>query len=159
LIRVEESKSGQKRDIPIHPEVAKILDSLPRDCEYVFSYKKRRVKEDSLKNAFVRLIRRINRQNPMTPIVDFHFHDLRHTFAHDYLAAGGKLGVLRELLGHSKIETTMVYASWSEEFASDSIFRMPDLPDYHNAITLETEGEQNQKEVIDYQPSAVSSVG
>lgn len=36
-------------------------------------------------------------------------HVARHTFATQFLEQGGKLEVLKELLGHSKIETTMVY--------------------------------------------------
>jgi site-specific recombinase XerD len=37
-------------------------------------------------------------------------HVGRHTFGFLYLAMGGKVEELREILGHSKIETTMVYS-------------------------------------------------
>lgn len=37
------------------------------------------------------------------------FHVARHTFATQFLIEGGKLETLRDLLGHSKIETTMRY--------------------------------------------------
>lgn len=37
------------------------------------------------------------------------FHVSRHTFATNYLRLGGKLEDLKVLLGHSKIETTMIY--------------------------------------------------
>lgn len=37
------------------------------------------------------------------------FHVARHTFATNYLVKGGKVEELKELLGHSKIETTMIY--------------------------------------------------
>lgn len=37
------------------------------------------------------------------------FHVARHTFATQYLTNGGKVEELKELLGHSKIETTMEY--------------------------------------------------
>lgn len=37
------------------------------------------------------------------------FHTARHTFATGYLAAGGSIEVLQQLLRHSKIETTQVY--------------------------------------------------
>lgn len=159
LIRIEESKSGQKRNIPFHDDIPTILDRLPKECEYVFSFKKERVKEDSLKNSFVRLIDKINEEKPETPIKDFHFHDLRHTFAHDYLAAGGKLGVLKELLGHSSLEMTMIYSSWSEEFKKDSILKMPKLPVYRNLITVQKEVTVEQVKIGEYQSSAVSSVG
>lgn len=37
------------------------------------------------------------------------FHVARHTFATQFLARGGRVEVLQKLLGHTKIETTMVY--------------------------------------------------
>ena len=37
------------------------------------------------------------------------FHVARHTFALSFLQSGGKVEVLQKLLGHGKIETTMVY--------------------------------------------------
>lgn len=37
------------------------------------------------------------------------FHVARHTFATRFLARGGRVEVLQRLLGHTKIETTMVY--------------------------------------------------
>lgn len=37
------------------------------------------------------------------------FHKARHTFATQFLESGGRLEVLKEILGHSKIDQTMVY--------------------------------------------------
>ena len=36
-------------------------------------------------------------------------HVARHTFATEYLRRGGHVHVLKELMGHSKINTTMIY--------------------------------------------------
>ena len=36
-------------------------------------------------------------------------HCLRHTFATWYLRAGGGVRQLQDILGHTKIETTMIY--------------------------------------------------
>lgn len=41
------------------------------------------------------------------------FHDLRHTFASNYMMAGGNVFDLQKLLGHTKIEMTMIYAHLS----------------------------------------------
>ncbi|MGZ3690528.1 MAG: tyrosine-type recombinase/integrase, partial [Pseudobdellovibrio sp.] len=42
------------------------------------------------------------------------FHSLRHTYASHFVMSGGKIQELQLLLGHSKIETTMIYAQVSE---------------------------------------------
>ncbi len=42
-------------------------------------------------------------------------HVARHTFATAYLALGGKVEELQIILGHSKIETTMIYVHISKE--------------------------------------------
>ena len=41
-------------------------------------------------------------------------HVTRHTFATHYILSGGKLVELMHLLGHSKIETTMIYIHMAE---------------------------------------------
>jgi site-specific recombinase XerD len=43
------------------------------------------------------------------------FKTARHTFATGYLAAGGSVEVLQQILRHSKIETTMVYVHITDQ--------------------------------------------
>ena len=48
-------------------------------------------------------------------------HVLRHTFASHFMINGGNILVLKEILGHSKIDQTMVYAHFSPNHLSDAV--------------------------------------
>jgi site-specific recombinase XerD len=54
-------------------------------------------------------------------------HVARHTFAYMYLYAGGKLEELKELLGHSKIETTLVYTHVDFSRKIEGVSRMDNI--------------------------------
>lgn len=48
-------------------------------------------------------------------------HVLRHTFASHFMMNGGNILVLQNILGHQKIEQTMIYAHFSPNHLSDAI--------------------------------------
>nr|WP_275668052.1 tyrosine-type recombinase/integrase [Photobacterium phosphoreum] len=48
-------------------------------------------------------------------------HVLRHTFASHFMMNGGNLLVLRQILGHSSVNQTMVYAHLSPTHLEDAV--------------------------------------
>ena len=66
-------------------------------------------------------------------IVDFTFHDLRHTFATRLAQAGVDLYAISKLLGHSEISTTQRYAHHCPESLRHSV---EILENYYNFTTF-----------------------
>ncbi|MES2485474.1 MAG: site-specific integrase [Bacteroidota bacterium] len=55
------------------------------------------------------------------------FHVARHTFATNFLRSGGKVEHLQQLLGHSKIATTMLYVHLLSEESNAEMFKLDRL--------------------------------
>lgn len=52
------------------------------------------------------------------------FHDLRHTFASNFLKDGGKIQDLQIILGHADIKTTMRYVHFQEDHTKEPVNNM-----------------------------------
>lgn len=55
------------------------------------------------------------------------YHVSRHTFATNFLISGGKVEVLQKILGHSKIENTMIYVHIAESITDIQILNMDNI--------------------------------
>lgn len=53
----------------------------------------------------------LKNQGKKNGIINLHPHTLRHTFATHHLSAGTQLVEIKEMLGHSSFDTTLIYAS------------------------------------------------
>ena len=103
FIELLETKSGKSRRIPISNKLLNILNSIDRTSQYVFINPETGKPYTDIKRSFKTLLKKAN-------INDFRFHDLRHTVATRLATSNIDLIVVKEILGHSKIDTTMRYA-------------------------------------------------
>lgn len=103
FIELLETKSGKSRKIPLSKTMLELLNNTPRISEFVFVNKDTSYPYTDIKHGFSTVLEKADIQN-------FRFHDLRHTVATRLVEKGIDLVVVKEILGHSKIDTTMRYA-------------------------------------------------
>ena len=112
FILLEITKNGERREIPINRTLRGTLETLykgtkerPRrlDIPFVFYDQKNGNAYQEVKRSFKTACR-------TAKILDFRFHDLRHTFASQLIMAGVDLTTVKELLGHKDKKMTLRYA-------------------------------------------------
>ena len=103
FIELLETKSGKSRRIPISARLMNILDAQPRINEYVFINPETKKPYNDIKKAWYSSLKKAGIEN-------FRFHDLRHTVATRLADSNIDLVVVKEILGHADIQTTMRYA-------------------------------------------------
>ncbi|NIM99577.1 MAG: tyrosine-type recombinase/integrase [candidate division Zixibacteria bacterium] len=138
FIYLQETKTNEARQIPIAKDLEAILKRIKQrqwakgiKSEYVFCDAQGR-RFEGIKRSFGSACKRAG-------IVDFRFHDLRHSFASHYLMRGGSLKGLQNRLGHKDLRMTMRYSHLSQEFARKEIQVMNGLlePTGHKMGTKE----------------------
>lgn len=91
---VHQTKTGRVRRVPLTPELQSELR------------------------------RRVGKLKELTGIGRFHPHQMRHTFACQWLERGGSLAALQQILGHSTIVTTQRYARLTDEAVMAEAMRL-----------------------------------
>jgi integrase len=123
MIYLKDTKSNKPRQIPISERLEEVLREERRRHQlkspYVFCNKDGKRFND-IRNSFKSACRKVG-------IVDFRFHDLRHTFASHLVMRGVGLRAVQELLGHCDMKLTMRYAHLAPGHLRDSVNVLNDL--------------------------------
>lgn len=130
-IKVKDStkEGGKVHTVPIISQLSQILHNLPKESDYVFTYKGKPIKSISTawRNIFYKRDgrKRFSHElkDPTLPYTNF--HTLRHTAATWILKKTNNLRITKEILGHSNINTTLKYAHVLDDEkrkALDSVF-------------------------------------
>ncbi|MBA3071035.1 MAG: site-specific integrase, partial [Nitrospirae bacterium] len=105
FILLNVTKNGERREIPINDTLRGVLQGITRrlDIPYVFYDSITGKHYKDVKRSFKTALRRAG-------IKDFHFHDLRHTFASHLVMAGVDITTVSRLLGHKSLTMTLRYS-------------------------------------------------
>jgi len=116
VARLEHTKNGERRTLPLSPPVLAALRDLAPGRKAVFVFVEHGT-SGAFRNAFACALRRAG-------ITNFRFHDLRHTAA-SYLAMNGAtLTDIAGVLGHKTLAMVKRYAHLSDHHLAQVVARM-----------------------------------
>ncbi|HEX8174039.1 MAG TPA: site-specific integrase [Pyrinomonadaceae bacterium] len=110
FIHVINTKTGKSRIIPLNDATRDVLlrQQKKSESEFVFVSPRTGARLRNLRNSF-------GKACEDAKVLNFHFHDLRHTFASRLADAGVDAFTIAELMGHSTLEMTKRYTHVTDE--------------------------------------------
>lgn len=127
--RLDRTKSGEPRGVPINRAVYEVLIALEPDPDRrhgrVFPAGNDR-RGSQVRTAFAAALARAG-------ITGFRFHDLRHTAASHLVMRGASLKDVQEILGHADLRMTNRYAHLSPAHLRGAVERLEGLGSAHES--------------------------
>jgi integrase len=137
VIRLEITKSGKRREVPINDACYRALVSLsPQESGHLFDTK-------TINRSYMNAVE-------SAKLDDVNFHTLRHTFASWAMMRGASLRELQELLGHATLQMTMRYAHLSPDRLRTAVSRLNGLTGSNDQTegTTEAHEPRNAEELL-----------
>ena len=114
VIFIEKTKSHKSRYIPISSSLMAVLQQLRQYTQVG------RIFPEWSPNKVTKKFKKYARKAGL----ECRLHDLRHTFATHLISEGVPVQVLKDLLGHSNITTTMIYTHALEEYKRQAVEKL-----------------------------------
>jgi integrase len=114
VILLDVTKSGKRREVPLNSRADAVLARRgSKSSGLVFDTRK----WDHFRSAWERAVDRAK-------LVDFHFHDLGHTFASWAFQRGASLQEVKDLLGHHSLAMTFRCGHLAPEHLRSAVARL-----------------------------------
>lgn len=131
VLTVPRSKHGEKRRVFLNDTAVAAFQLLWRFSEgkgRVFEHLYRSKKSKGAREWFDQVL-------SDAKIVNFYWHDLRHTFASRLVMAGVDIRTVQELMGHKTIQVTVRYAHLAPQHQLEAVQRLCDTGAAQNGAT------------------------
>jgi integrase len=114
---IVKGKGSRTRRVPLNVAALEVIGRQPRAGAFVFDVPNRD-KGD--------LMRRTVAQVARLSGVAWHFHLLRHRFASALMERGVDIVTIGEILGHSRVTTSLIYSHTTRERKAEAVSRLAD---------------------------------
>jgi integrase len=131
VLTVPRSKHGEKRRVYLNDAALsafRLLWNFSKGKGKVFAHLYSSQKTTGAREWFQKALSQAG-------IVDFHWHDLRHTFASRLVMAGVDIRTVQELMGHKTIQVTVRYAHLAPKHQLEAVQRLCDTGAAQNDAT------------------------
>jgi len=119
VIHIKKSKTHLDRWIPINESLMEVIGSISHQIGYLFPGKKdgTHLHKDTMTHKIKQYLKAAGFPN-------MRLHDLRHTFASQLALSGESLQTIRDLLGHTDIRTTEIYAHLTNDHLKAAVNKL-----------------------------------
>lgn len=138
MVRVINTKTDKPRIVPLNEATHAVLlaQAAKSNSEIVFTSTRTGGRIKNLRNGF-------GKACEDAEVFNFHFHDLRHTFASRLADASVDAFTIAELMGHSSLEMTKRYTHATDERKRKAVASL-NKPKRAKVVTIRSQKEKRQ---------------